>query len=546
MIEGMDLINTCFATTESYHTIAYYSHLVPVVLGMFLSTYALFKTKFSKLAIVFFAFTLGFSLWLINDLVLWVVPNYDLFYMFWSWIDFVDIVFFVLGAYFFGLLARGNVSLVEKGIYVLLCVPLFIATITGYSVFEFNQPVCEALENDLLTNYRLLAEAAAVVMMLVSFGLAWPKSDKKKRIQMSVMLFALLLFFAVFAGTAYLSSITYVYEINLYGLFVLPLFLIILTFAITDLQLFQFRFVGTQILAYVLIIMVGSQLLFIQDSTSRTLSLVTLAVSLFLGILLIENAKREAQARLRIETLATELSGANDHLKELDHMKDEFLSIASHQLRAPIAAVRGYVANVLDGTYGKVPKQLQPPLATVSEATRLMASSIEDYLNISRIEQGRMKYEKSTFDVSDLVKTVVSELTPVAETKSLKLTATTPEKITISADVGKVKQVFTNLIDNAIKYTPAGEITVIAEEIQTPRVARITIKDSGVGIDANEIDQLFEKFTRARGANKVNTTGTGLGLYVAKQLVEGNGGKVSVTSPGKGQGSSFIVELPLS
>jgi len=542
-------INTCFETTNVYHTIAYYSHLVPIVIGMFLSIYALFRTKFSKLALVFFAFTLGFSLWLVGDLILWTYDDYNAIYYFWSSLDFINVVFFMLGAFFFGLVAREKITLWEKAIMLLLILPAFIITVTGNSVVDFYQPACEATNNDWLTNYKLFAEASAILLILFSFFAAWGKSDNRKRIQIGFIGLAILLFFAVFAGSEYIASVTAVYEINLYGLFILPLFLIVLTFAITDLKLFNFRFVGTQILAYVLIIMVGSQLLYVRDPAEQTLSFITLAVTLIIGLLLLENAKSEAQARVRIEELAEtltrtnkQLDQANEHLKDLDKLKDEFLSIASHQLRAPITAVRGYAANLSDGTYGVVPEYLMDPLQTIMETTRLMASSIDDYLNISRIEQGRMKYEKSEFDISHLANQIVKELTPVAARRKLTLSSEPSGEVIVRADIGKIKQVITNLIDNAIKYTEKGGISVaVTKEVGK---VRVTITDTGVGIGADEIASLFEKFTRARDANKVNTTGTGLGLYVAKQLTEGHGGKVWAESDGSGKGSRFIVELP--
>ncbi|MEK9160636.1 MAG: HAMP domain-containing sensor histidine kinase [Patescibacteria group bacterium] len=542
-------INTCYETTYFYHTIAYYSHLVPTAIGLFLSIYALIRTKFSRLAVVFFAFTFGFSLWLIGDLIVWTQSDYNVVYYFWSWLDFVNVVFFVLGAYFFGLLARGHVSVWEKGIMMLLTLPAFAITVTGNSVVDFYQPVCEAANNDWLTYYKLFAETSSAALMLVSFVLAWKGSDVRKRVQVSVIGLAILMFYGVFAGTEYIASMTGVYETNLYGLFILPLFLIIMTFAITDLRLFQFRFVGTQILAYILIIMVGSQLLYVQDATDQTLSLVTLAITLFIGLMLIENAKREAEARVQIEELAgtlrktnSQLDLANAHLKELDQMKDEFLSIASHQLRAPITAVRGYAANLADGTYGVVPEYFKEPIETIMEATRMMATSIEDYLNISRIEQGRMKYEKSEFDLAHLVETVVQELGPIASKKDLTLTATPSEDVMVRADIGKIKQVIVNIVDNAIKYTEKGGIKISIEKEKEN--AQIVVTDTGVGIPVDEIAVLFDKFTRARGANKINTTGTGLGLYVAKQLVAGHSGKVWAESDGPGKGSRFIIELP--
>jgi signal transduction histidine kinase len=239
------------------------------------------------------------------------------------------------------------------------------------------------------------------------------------------------------------------------------------------------------------------------------------------------------------------LGEANDRLKQLDQLKSEFLSVASHQLRAPITAIKGYVANVLEDSYGAVPEYLKEPLEVVQESTRVMTSSIEDYLDVSRIEQGRMKYEMSSVDVTALARRASEELKPLAEKKGLVLSFTEAPEIIVEGDFGKIKQVFTNLIDNAIKYTENGSVAVSIVKDDTKKVARFMTNDTGIGIPADEIGKLFEKFTRARGANSVNTTGTGLGLYVAKSLVEGHGGTIHIESDGPGKGSRFIVELPL-
>lgn len=271
---------------QGLHTIAYYSHLVPVVIAMFLGFYALYKSKGSQLSILFVGFTTGVSLWLIGDLVDWVSSNYFLVYYTWSWLDFVNIVFFVFGAYFFSVLARNKISILEKVAYVLLCIPAFIMVVTGTSVLEFTQSICEAVNSDLLTNYKLAVEGLLVISMLASLVIAWKKSDFHKRIQLIAVLAAILLFFTVFAGTEYFSSITGIYEINLYSLFVLPVFLIVMVFAVTNLGLFNFRLLGTQILSYILILMSVLQLLLAQDSTHTTLNIVTLGISIVIGLLI--------------------------------------------------------------------------------------------------------------------------------------------------------------------------------------------------------------------------------------------------------------------
>jgi signal transduction histidine kinase len=145
--------------------------------------------------------------------------------------------------------------------------------------------------------------------------------------------------------------------------------------------------------------------------------------------------------------------------------------------------------------------------------------------------------------VTAVAKRATDELVPLAQAKGLMLTFAESPSVTITADFGKIKQVFTNLIDNAIKYTQKGSVTVSIT--QDDKVVRFMTSDTGIGIPSDEIGHLFEKFTRARDANQVNTTGTGLGLYVAKSLVEGQGGTIHIESDGVGKGSRFIVELPL-
>ena len=329
--------------------------------------------------------------------------------------------------------------------------------------------------------------------------------------------------------------------IPLGALFVLP-FVILSALAIVRYKLFDVKVLTIGLLMFALsLISIGEVIL--ADSLIRTVVNVAQFVAVLLfGIWLLRSVTREVRQRERIEKLAEDLKVANDRLKELDRQKSEFVSIASHQLRSPITAIRGYISLILEKEFGDFPATLKEPLERISESTRLMVKSIEDYLNISRIEQGRMKYELSDFDITDLAKTVVSEYIPVADKKGLDITFGSTAKIVVNADIGKIKQVIANLVDNSIKYTPAGSVTVKATEFEGK--ARITVADTGIGLLKEDTEDLFNKFVRARGANKINTSGTGLGLYVAKQMVEAHKGKIWVESEGKGRGSRFIFEIP--
>ena len=169
---------------------------------------------------------------------------------------------------------------------------------------------------------------------------------------------------------------------------------------------------------------------------------------------------------------------------------------------------------------------------------------VGDFLDISRIEQGRMVYEKSVFDIGELVKEAADELRPNIQSAGLTLELNVAENLNlkINADRGKIKQAIGNLIDNAIKYTVHGGIQVsIVEDNNTVKIA---ITDTGVGIEEKEMSKLFNKFSRTKDANKTNVVGTGLGLYIAKKMTEAHGGDIKVSSGGLGKGTTFTIELP--
>ncbi len=523
--------------------IAYYSHIIPVILALFLGIYVVLKTKFSKLSTIFLGFSVCFSLWLIGDLIAWVSPNYFLVYFTWSWLDYVNIAFFVFGTYFFGVLARGRISVLEKVILIGVSIPAFVLAFTGNSVVEFYQPVCEAVVNNSITFYKLFAESVFVLLIIFSLVSVWRKSDRAKKIQLSVVAIATLFFFAVFSSTEYIATITNIYEINLYGLFVLPIFLIIMVFAITNLGVFKIRFIGTQLLVYTLIIMVGSQFLFLQNSTDAALNVITLVITISFGLVLLRNTKKELEARIQIETLAHDLEAVNVRLKELDKQKTEFVSFASHQLRGPLTAIKGYASLILEGDYGSITDDLRSSIKIIFDSTKTLATVVDDYLNVSRIELGEMKYSFSVFDLKELVSGALDELKPNIEKAGLKLefNFNPGDEYMVRADEEKFKQVILNLVDNSVKYTPKGKIAISVENIKGK--IRISIKDTGIGISKEVISKLFSKFKRADNASKTNMRGTGLGLFIAKEIVTAHGGNIWVESEGEGKGSAFIVEL---
>lgn len=238
---------------------------------------------------------------------------------------------------------------------------------------------------------------------------------------------------------------------------------------------------------------------------------------------------------------------ANEKLKSLDKLKTEFLSLAAHQLRSPLTAIRGYTSMLIDGDFGAVGDKQKEAINRVFESSTHLSKVVEDLLNVSKIEAGGMKYEMAPFDMEKAAKDLTTDLSITAEKKGLKLTFATDNKspYTINGDMEKLRQVMLNIIDNAIKYTEKGSISVMLSKDAAANTIKLAVTDTGMGISAEEKEKLFQKFSRGAGG-KTNTSGSGLGLYLAKTIAEAHGGHISIDSPGVGMGSTFSIELKIA
>lgn len=239
------------------------------------------------------------------------------------------------------------------------------------------------------------------------------------------------------------------------------------------------------------------------------------------------------------------VESANNELKRINHLKNEFISMASHQLRGPLAAIKGYVSLLIEGDYGNVPKEFIEPLDIIFKSTDSLAKTVSDFLDISRIEQGEMKFYLKDFNLVDLVNEVVMELSPNIN-RHLELKIKIPkDTLIVHEDKTKIKQVLINLIDNSNKYTKSGWMEIGLKK-NTAETVLFWVKDSGVGISKETLPLLFKKFSRAKDAHSANILGTGLGLYVAKKILDVREGKIWAESEGEGKGAQFYVELRLA
>lgn len=242
--------------------------------------------------------------------------------------------------------------------------------------------------------------------------------------------------------------------------------------------------------------------------------------------------------------LYKQLEDANSNLKELDRQKDELLSMVSHQLAAPVTAIKWYIELLLDEEVGSLNKEQKTQIGTMQNLTTNLSELISMILDVSRIQLGRMKVEKQKMPLTNLVEEILKVIQPKIEEKQLKFGLVDKLKTKeVAYDKRLTRMTIENLLTNAVKYTSAnGKVTLKLEE--EPDWVVISVADTGIGIPKTEQDKIFAKLFRASNVRD-KVEGNGFGLFVAKGAIESQGGSISFQSE-EGKGTTFRVRLPTS
>ncbi len=335
------------------------------------------------------------------------------------------------------------------------------------------------------------------------------------------------------------------YDIYPGTIITVALYPIILGYAILKYKLFNIRLVTAQIIALTIFIFAFIKLFFSQTNQDYILNSGILVITLGLGVYLVISVKKEVESRDRIERLAKDLEIANAELKRLDAAKSEFISLAGHQLRAPLTVIKGYTSMLMEGTFGEISKKVSEALNRVFISANNLTKLVSELLDLSRIESGRIKYEFKKIYLEDVVEKVLKELEEVSKARRIAIEFKNENKKTfgVFGDADKLYEVVMNLLDNALKYSTASPIVVTLK----PRSKRLalSVTDKGIGIPKGEMSKLFVKFGRTEIAQKEQPGGMGLGLYFVKKIVEDHKGRIWAESGGLEKGSTFFVELPV-
>lgn len=521
----------------------YITTVINIVLSLVIFSRGLFNIR----NFVFGVFTLSAAAWTGAIIGFYYFPGIDVWV---SWVTLthffalVTAVFFLYFTYFFPQnLVRNN--------YFLIVFPAFVLVLFAYLLFTSNVVVghITGVQYIIGPGYAFFA----LSLMGSFFGGYYFLLQQYKKARNPIQKIQ-----TMYVATSGIVSPTLaiipdlvlpyfgIYDYTWMGPPFTLIMVVALFIAMVRFHLFNIKVITTEIFSSLIVIVLLAQL-FLATSTVGVIitTLILIMVAIF-SYLLIQSVYREVEMREEVQRLARELKDKNEKLTELDKLKSQFLSIATHELRTPLTIVRNFIALMLDGTYGKVAPAVEEAGRQVFERVTDMAHSIDTYLNVSKIEQGKISYTFASGDVTRLVQLAVTGLKANADKKGLALTlAIVPgaESLMAQIDSPKITEVLVNLIDNSIKYTPTGSVVVTVEKVR--HLGRVIIKDTGVGMTDKTKANLFKLFSPGEDSKKINPASTGVGLYVSLSHVLAHKGTLTALSDGQGKGSTFILELPL-
>ncbi len=333
-----------------------------------------------------------------------------------------------------------------------------------------------------------------------------------------------------------------------FGNYSVVFFLAFTAYAIVKKELFDIKIVLTSLFVTLIAILLSFDILFLtSDFLHQVLKLLILAAFLCFGYFLIKSVLNEIERIKELEHLTLKLEKANARLKDLIDIKEEFLHITSHQLRTPLTAIRGMISMWCAGDFKKMPKKdRNEMMKRIYLSTERLNNITNDMIDAMELEGGG-QLEQHNFKQVSLVKIIqdtIETLKTNFDKNNLYINFKYPKKLPeIQGDENYLSQIFLNLIDNAQKYTSKGGVDINIKKENNFLVCEIA--DTGMGVSKEDKKCLFKKFSRGKRAEQFYISGTGLGIFIAKKVIEEHNGKISVFSEGKNKGTTFKVYLPI-
>lgn len=521
---------------------------ITIAAGLILGFIVFFKNNKSATSIFFLLFVIANAGWSIFNYLNYKVTEYNLV----LWFIRLVMFFAMLQAYSFFLLMLsfpGRKLPLPKKYRIIITLSVILSSLLTLTDFVFSGlstemtgRVATPLPGPGVAIFGIMAISLVIagIITLIKKTYLSSKEERPQFIYLLIgvsMMFSLIIIFNFVFPIAFDST----RFIPLSAVFTLP-FIIFTTYATLKHHLLGIKVITTEVITFVLAVVSLIEVIIAEDVSVIILRSGVFFLVLSFGILLIRSVRKEVQQREELEKLTIKLEAANVQLEKLSEQKSQFLSFASHDLKSPINIIKQFASLIADGTY-KEPAKIQETIVKIKRTAERATHLVDDFLDIRKIEEGHMDYTFEVRDIIPFVKGITEDYAPLAKAeKNIDISfSSQTASANVKMDTTRLRQVIQNLLSNSIKYTETGSITVTLTEEQ--KTILISVTDTGLGMDPALLPILFEQFRRdPKVAKKIQ--GTGLGLYIAKQIVRAHGGEIWADSKGKGLGSSFFVRLP--
>jgi signal transduction histidine kinase len=537
-------IQTCVDIINIYTpslSVVYYSHILPAIMALFLGSFIFIKNKTLSSKILFLI-TILFSIWCFFDIILWTSFNSQSYVFFWSLITLIEVLLFIFSLYFINLISSNvgeDVKFKYKFIFLIILTPIILLTATKINISYFDIQECIPVQDKLYGLYVLPLIGLLSLFLIFNFFYLFKRINQVFKKQFILIAGSLFGFLSVFFLSNFIIEKIIenelllfgdAYKIEMYSLFMFPIFLAILIFVIVRFQAFNIKLLGAQALVWTLIILVGAQFLYTREMpiTSIILTAVTFILSIILGVLVIKSVKK-------LDTQRELLDIANKNQQSLLHF-------ITHQVKGYLTKSRNIFDGLIAGDYGDMPPQALNMIKHGFESDTRGVETVQAILRASDLKSGRVEFKKEKTNVSALVAEVIELRKDQADSKKLELTFEIEPNIELIVDSVQLKEVFKNLVTNSILYTITGAVHVVFK--REGNKVRFSVVDTGVGLSPEDKAKLFTEGGKGPESLNVNIDSTGYGLFIAKNIVHKHHGTIGAISEGRGKGSEFFVVLP--
>lgn len=568
-----------FSSNSHVPRLLYYTHIPVILVSLVMGIYIYFRSG-GKLAskVVLMQF-LVISIWCLMNIISWIDINTDRLMFISSLFAPFGLSIFIFGLLFIIVLSgKKTNSFLFNSVIIAILLFLILWVTSKHGIFVFNL-ISVSVLIPLFPMGFFYGISFLILLYAWRYVLKFAKNKNSHRNGVTIIGLSFIICLTIFncfsIASAYfaIKGVDLNFTLESYGMLAMPVYMATIAFCMAKFNTMGIKINETKFLVVTIIILVGSQLLFIQNNEDRLFTAATLVVCAILGYFLLhiiqseENNKRRSLEKMNriLNQKNLEVEKANKELQKLDNAKTEFINIASHQLRSPLTIVKGVASLLISGKIDKFSeKDKKNFYNSVWSKCLKLENIIDDILNAAAFTNNKfsmMNRAAEKVDLYVLIHKILDEMRYEIETRDLdiKVKLENADNHIISAQKEYIEEALVNLITNAIKYTPSTQKT---DDIREARQEKgkieisigidkssmsnilITIKDNGIGVPKEEISHLFRRFYRAENARRMYTDGTGLGLFIVREIVEGHGGKIWIESL-EDKGTTFYVSLPI-